>query len=76
MHLKKNTVLHVAHCGLRTADFLPVISQIFLLEHYSKERVNLADQAYIQFSQQKDNLVDFSVQEVSCHTLCLPLSRL
>lgn len=37
-----------AHCGLRTADFLLVISQIFLLEHYSKEGVNLADQACIQ----------------------------
>jgi hypothetical protein len=54
------------HCGLRTADFLLVISQIFLLEHYSKERVNLADQACIQ-PQQKDNLVDFLVIHYACH---------
>jgi hypothetical protein len=46
--LKKIQYCMSAHCGLRTADFLLVISQIFLLEHYSKERVNLADQAYIQ----------------------------
>jgi hypothetical protein len=51
--LKKIQYCMSAHCGLRTADFLLVISQIFLLEHYSKERVNLADQACIQLTKRQ-----------------------